>query len=405
MKNLETFFELSNYDSKNITNKGTQIISQNDLNEIETKGVTIEFLEALNVPVFKYKTQITIHGLFPELKNNYLGGYKNLFQNKNLSIGVKWQVVDYAKKELIYKTIKKFDNNWRLQHNSTDYYIYKCSKSFYTKEDCKIYLEAAKEEVKHIDKSLFFGNCGVYLSQHLYGGYFLVTYINLGAVKQENVNKCIENICKASLNEISLKVKADEERAEKERKEAEEKRRIERENQNALEKPFLDAAKSFLNANGYNYQKNVPITEGSVFISVDYYNEKVYFTAKKFTKTKQQKDWRYILCRSESLNFDFNNSGYKYSLKTYSGYTIELKNDIDIPQKQESSANELKSTSFEVVNYSDKCIAIFGSTILIKDKLKEIGAKFNPYLNKGGVKTAGWVLPISKQNLLNSIIN
>lgn len=405
MKNLETFFELSNYDSKNITNKGTQIISQNDLNEIETKGVTIEFLEALNVPVFKYKTQITIHGLFPELKNNYLGGYKNLFQNKNLSIGVKWQVVDYAKKELIYKTIKKFDNNWRVQHNSTDYYLYKCSKSFYTKEDYKIYLEAAKEEVKHIDKSLFFGNCGVYLSQFLHGGYFLVTYINLGAIKQENVNKCIENICKASLNEISLKVKADEERAEMERKEAEEKRRIERENQNALEKPFLDAAKSFLNTNGYNYQKNVPITEGSIFISVDYYNEKVYFTAKKFTKTKQQKDWRYILCRSESLNFDFNNSGYKYSQKTCSGYTIELKNDIDIPQKQESSANEVKSTSFEVVNYSDKCIAIFGSTILIKDKLKEIGAKFNPYLNKGGVKTAGWVLPISKQNLLNSIIN
>lgn len=405
MKNLETFFELSNYDSKNITNKGSKVISQTDLNEIETKGVTIEFLEALNVPVFKYKTQITIHGLFPELKNNYLGGYKNLFQNKNLSIGVKWQVVDYAKKELIYKTIKKFDNNWRLQHNSTDYYIYKCSKSFYTKEDYKIYLEAAKEEVKHIDKSLFFGNCGVYLSQHLYGGYFLVTYINLGAVKQENVNKCIENICKASLNEISLKVKADEERAEKERKEAEEKRRIERENQNALEKPFLDAAKSFLNANGYNYQKNVPITEGSVFISVDYYNEKVYFTAKKFTKTKQQKDWRYILCRSESLNFDFNNSGYKYSLKTYSGYTIEVKKDIDTPQKQETSSKETKSTSFEVVNYSDKCIAIFGSTILIKDKLKEIGAKFNPYLNKGGVKTAGWVLPISKQNLLNNIIN
>lgn len=405
MKNLETFFELSNYDSKNITNKGSKVISQTDLNEIETKGVTIEFLEALNVPVFKYKTQITIHGLFPELKNNYLGGYKNLFQNKNLSIGVKWQVVDYAKKELIYKTIKKFDNNWILQHNSTDYYIYKCSKSFYTKEDYKIYLEAAKEEVKHIDKSLFFGNCGVYLSQHLYGGYFLVTYINLGAVKQENVNKCIENICKASLNEISLKVKADEERAEKERKEAEEKRRIERENQNALEKPFLDAAKSFLNANGYNYQKNVPITEGSVFISVDYYNEKVYFTAKKFTKTKQQKDWRYILCRSESLNFDFNNSGYKYSLKTYSGYTIEVKKDIDTPQKQETSSKETKSTSFEVVNYSDKCIAIFGSTILIKDKLKEIGAKFNPYLNKGGVKTAGWVLPISKQNLLNNIIN
>jgi len=404
MKNLETFFELSNYDSKNITNKGTQIINQQDLNEIETNGVTIEFLEALNVPVFKYKTQITIHGLFPELRNNYLGGYKNLFQNKNLSIGVKWQVVDYAKKNLIYSAIRKFNNSWKVQHNSTDFYLYKCSKSFSTKEEYKLYLEAATEEVKHIDKDLFFGNCGVYLSQHLYGGYFLVTYINIGAVKQDNVNKCIENICKASLNEISLKVQADEAQAAKERQEAEEARQAKRQQQDALEKPFLDAAKEFLKSNNYSYQKNQLITEGSIFISIDYYNEKIFFTAKKFTKTKQQKDWRYILCRSESLNFDFSNSGYKYSLKTYSGYTIETKKVIDIPQKQEASAKEIKSTSFEVVNYSDKCIAIFGSTILIKDKLKEIGAKFNPYLNKQGVKTAGWVLPISKQSLLNAII-
>jgi len=86
MKNLETFFETSNFDSKNITNKGTQVIPQTALDKIEREGATLEFLQELKAPVFKYRTQITIHGIFAELKNNYLGGYKSIFQNKNLSI-------------------------------------------------------------------------------------------------------------------------------------------------------------------------------------------------------------------------------------------------------------------------------------------------------------------------------
>ena len=70
------------YDSKNITNKGTNNTKKDALNEIETKGVTLEFLNELKAPVFKYRTQITIHGLFPELTNNYLGGYKTCFKIK-----------------------------------------------------------------------------------------------------------------------------------------------------------------------------------------------------------------------------------------------------------------------------------------------------------------------------------
>jgi hypothetical protein len=36
------------------------------LDEIE-KGVTIERLESINVPVYQYGTQITIHGTFPNV--------------------------------------------------------------------------------------------------------------------------------------------------------------------------------------------------------------------------------------------------------------------------------------------------------------------------------------------------
>mgnify|MGYP007001836296 FL=1 len=56
------------------------------------------------------------------------------------------------------------------------------------------------------------------------------------------------------------------------------------------------------------------------------------------------------------------------------------------------------------VDYSDKAIAIFGDTKVIKDKLKQIGARFNPFLNYDGKKQAGWILPVTKRELLADCI-
>jgi hypothetical protein len=101
MKKIETLFTSDSYDKKNITNKSNVVISHEMLNKIETDGATYEILQELGTPVFKYWTQITIHGLFPELHKNWINGYKNLFQNKNLSIGVKYQAIDSLKKQTI----------------------------------------------------------------------------------------------------------------------------------------------------------------------------------------------------------------------------------------------------------------------------------------------------------------
>lgn len=45
----------------------------------------------------------------------------------------------------------------------------------------------------------------------------------------------------------------------------------------------------------------------------------------------------------------------------------------------------------DLVNYSEKSFALFGDTKEIKDYLKEMGGKFNPYLNYNGGKKAGWI--------------
>ncbi len=60
---------------------------------------------------------------------------------------------------------------------------------------------------------------------------------------------------------------------------------------------------------------------------------------------------------------------------------------------------------FEIVDYSEKAIALFGDTREIKELLKAMGGKFNPRLTYNGGKKAGWIFGLSKRGELNTIIN
>lgn len=63
------------------------------------------------------------------------------------------------------------------------------------------------------------------------------------------------------------------------------------------------------------------------------------------------------------------------------------------PEKVEE-AKEVEAVTvegLEIVDYSEKAIAVFGDTKAIKGQLKEIGGRFNPSLNYNGEKRAGWI--------------
>jgi hypothetical protein len=69
--------------------------------EIEA-GVTLERLQSLNVPVFRYHTQITIHGQLPDFDTSIKqNGYKSVFRNGNGSIGVRYVAIDAEKKRTL----------------------------------------------------------------------------------------------------------------------------------------------------------------------------------------------------------------------------------------------------------------------------------------------------------------
>ena len=70
-KITEKLFEKNGItDNKHILNTSEITVDESVLNEIEKGGVTLERLNELNksgLDIYKYQTQITIHGLFPEL--------------------------------------------------------------------------------------------------------------------------------------------------------------------------------------------------------------------------------------------------------------------------------------------------------------------------------------------------
>lgn len=65
-----------------------------------------------------------------------------------------------------------------------------------------------------------------------------------------------------------------------------------------------------------------------------------------------------------------------------------------IKTEKAEEAKEMEAVTvegLEMVDYSEKAIAVFGDTKAIKEQLKELGGRFNPALNYNGEKRAGWI--------------
>ena len=82
------------------------------------------------------------------------------------------------------------------------------------------------------------------------------------------------------------------------------------------------------------------------------------------------------------------------------GYTLA---QPSAPQVATLSA-PLKAEGVELVEYSEKALAVFGDTRPIKDTLRELGGRFNRALSRGGEKCAGWVFSRSKGEQLRAVL-
>ena len=93
---------------------------------------------------------------------------------------------------------------------------------------------------------------------------------------------------------------------------------------------------------------------------------------------------------------DYFDTNFYLSIKVSDEYKViepKAKKSSVNPEKVEES-KEVESVTvegIEVVEYSEKAVAVFGATKAIKEHLKELGGRFNPSLSYNGTKRAGWI--------------
>lgn len=106
---------------------------------------------------------------------------------------------------------------------------------------------------------------------------------------------------------------------------------------------------------------------------------------------------------------DYFDTNFYLKIKVSDEYKVikpKVKKSSIKPEKAEE-AKEVESVAaegLEVVDYSEKAIAIFGDTKTVKDQLKSLGGRFNPSLKHNGVKRAGWIFSKKQTDKVKELI-
>lgn len=106
---------------------------------------------------------------------------------------------------------------------------------------------------------------------------------------------------------------------------------------------------------------------------------------------------------------DYFDTNFYLSIKVSDEYKViepKAKKSSVKPEKVEE-AKEVEAATvegLEIVDYSEKAIAVFGDTKAVKDQLKELGGRFNPSLNYNGEKRAGWIFSKKQADKVKELI-
>jgi len=130
-------------------NRSSKIVPQTYIDSIEESEVTSAMLNELNkiVPIFIYKTCVTIHGILPKIETERIGRYKNVIQNKNGSLEIRYSAIDYTAKFQTGYFLNMVEGWNRNESSTTGIYFF---KSFRT-TDKQLAIDKYHEFKKHAE--------------------------------------------------------------------------------------------------------------------------------------------------------------------------------------------------------------------------------------------------------------
>lgn len=265
---IEKMFAANNFcDKKHKLNTTLKPICLDVVDGIERFGITSERINELSADgfdIYKYQTQITLHGLCKELNDERIFGYKCLTLNNNQSIGIKYIAVDAEKKHTICDKLSYF--GWWTKSSSTELHPFMMQR-FKNGNDAIIQCNEYNEIAKRIDRSLFCGSYSIYVGTWM-GMYYAVFDLFVDAIIEENVNILLEQITGRTISEIDGIITAKD--AEKKAKDDAWVAKYERERTNEQERKKAQKVQivESLKSKGYHEVNSMDVLKNTKFIAI-----------------------------------------------------------------------------------------------------------------------------------------
>jgi hypothetical protein len=225
-------------------NRSEKEVPADVVQEIEEGAFTSEALEKLasKLPVFRYKTCVTVHGVWPEITRQYIGNYKNVTPNNCGSLAIKYSAIDAGKRRHIADQLQRAGAAMRYSESSTANKFTRPARV--TRET---YAETRATLSAHMQRVLsvpFLGKAEVNLYS-IFGYYMLALEVSINCIAAENVQAITHALAdmtpeQFTANAIVQTQKEEEEERESARRqeqyEADRAARLEKEAQEVQEK-------------------------------------------------------------------------------------------------------------------------------------------------------------------------
>lgn len=199
---FETFACKKDDKARRVLNVAPDTVAQIDAAQLEA-GIELEALADIGVPVFRYQTQITIHGKLPGFDESArIGGYRAIFRNANGSIGVRYLAIDGAKKSIIARATRAKRGEWFASVRS-DGLTLNASFRYDQRAEAIAFANASKPLAEMVYGSLY----GMALP---YGAGFVVC-LYVGAIPADNLWPFIAKACGIESEAALLAIEAEQE--------------------------------------------------------------------------------------------------------------------------------------------------------------------------------------------------
>lgn len=194
MKKIEELLKLdtrAKFHTPKKLNRSSKLITAETVEQLEDGIFTSEMIDQLagEYPVYRYRTCITVHGIWPEVSRTRIGGYKNVHQNQNGSVEIYYSAIDKEKINRIREGLQGTGTAWTYSESSTgrNFHIMKAI----TKET----LQSIREELEPLGKELaemnIYGFINLYVARTPWGQAYLVLSLHPLAIPETEVSKLI----------------------------------------------------------------------------------------------------------------------------------------------------------------------------------------------------------------------